>query len=344
MKTFPLGTTDIQASKLCLGGLPIQRVSEADAVAIVRRAVDAGINLYDTARAYSDSEAKLGTALLGVRQNVYLATKVSGANTGAEATAMIETSLRHLQTDYIDIIQFHFAKDVPAPGDENGLYDALQNAVSAGKARFIGLTTHRLDIALKAAKSGLYSTVQFPLSYLSSPEELELMGVCRAAGVGLLGMKGLCGGLLNNGAAVHAFFDQYEADCRPLIGIQHMHELEEFLSYCKNPPRYADVAGDIERDRAELCGVFCRGCGYCMPCPQGIELSMAMRIELLLKRAVVADYMDEDTRAKMQQTRACTGCGLCMTRCPYHMNPPNMLPTQYDAYMRAYDAYWREYA
>ena len=340
MKTYRLGTTDIQASQIGFGGLPIQRVSEAEAVRLVRRAAEGGITLFDTAYGYTDSEEKLGIALSDVRKGICIATKVSGAQTGEEATERLNTSLRRLQTEYVDIIQFHFAKRVFCPGDEDGMYDAMLRAKEQGKARYIGITTHRLDVAVDAAKSGLYSTVQFPLSYLSSPEELELIEICRTHGVGLLAMKGLAGGLLRNAAAVHAFFQEHEAGCRPLYGIQYPHELEEFLGYVENPVNYAEVADTIACDRKELSGEFCRACGYCMPCPAGIEINVAMRVNVLLRRAPVAGFMEQESFDMMQKTKECTGCGQCHTRCPYELDPPSVFPKQREEYMKTYAAYW----
>ena len=192
MTKIQLGSTGIEIEKNGFGCLPIQRISKEEAARLLRKAVDGGINYFDTARAYSDSEEKMGFAFAGIRDKVVIATKTH-AQTGAELREHLETSLRELGTDFIDLYQFHNPAFVPRPGGEDGLYDAALEAQAQGKIRHIGITNHRLAVAREAVDSGLYATLQFPYSYLSGPQDQELVERCRAKGMGFVAMKGMAG-------------------------------------------------------------------------------------------------------------------------------------------------------
>lgn len=339
MQTYPIGNTGIQASDISFGALPVQRRTHADAVRLLQRALDEGINFYDTARGYTDSEQKLGDAFAGKRAQVFIASKVSGAATPEAVKAAAEQSLRALRTEYVDILQFHNPGFVPRPGGQDGLYDALRTLQQQGKVRFLGFTNHALALALEAAESGLYDTVQFPISYLSSEADLQLAATCREHGVGLLAMKPLAGGLLSNANAIYTFFSGFRADCTPLYGIQHEWELDAFLQAQRAPMQAEALHALIEKDRESLSGEFCRSCGYCMPCPAGIPLHNAMRMYWLLRRSPAESWFTANWYEGMQKTKDCTGCGQCVRRCPYGLNPPKTLPVYYADYMAQYEAY-----
>ncbi len=339
METILLGKTGIPASKIGFGALPLQRRDMAEAVRILRKAYDSGVNFYDTARFYTDSEEKIGRGLSDVRKNIFIASKVSGAKTGEDVAAYIENSLKTLKTDYIDVMQFHNPDFVPLPGGEDGMFDAMQKAREQGKIRFIGFTNHKLTLINQALQSGLYDTLQYPISYISTEEELELISRCEKSNVGLLAMKPLGGGLLNNAAAVFHFFEQHKNGLLPIYGIQHMHELEEFLAYEKNPPNASSMNEIIERDREELKDNFCRGCGYCMPCPENISLNMVCRMNHLLHRAPVNEFVTPYWYDEMQKTLNCKQCGRCNPRCPYDFKPQTRLKAEYDYFMKVYSEF-----
>ncbi len=339
METILLGRTGIRASKIGFGALPLQRRDMAEAVRILQKAYDSGINFYDTARFYTDSEEKIGEGLSAVRGNIFIASKVSGAQTGQNVTDYIENSLKNLRTDHIDIMQFHNPDFVPLPGGQNGMYDAMLKAREQGKIRFIGFTNHKLTLIDEALKSGLYDTLQYPISYISTDDEMELISRCEKSNVGLLAMKPLGGGLLSNAAAVFHFYEQHKNGLLPLYGVQHMHELEEFLSFEKNPPEAAHMDDIIARDRAELKDNFCRGCGYCMPCPEGITLNMVCRMYHLLNRAPVSEYVTQHWYDEMQKTLDCRQCGACNPRCPYDFNPQTRLKQEYEYFMKVYNEF-----
>ena len=328
-----LGTTGITVNKNGFGALPIQRISQEDAAHLARKAYKAGIRFFDTARAYTDSEVKLGEAFEGIRSEVYIATKTAAQNAG-DFWEDLHTSLRNLRTEYIDLYQFHNPAFCPKPGDGSGLYEAALEAKEKGMIRHIGLTNHRLTVAKEAIESGLYETLQFPFSYISGEQELELVELCRAKNVGFIAMKGLSGGLITNSAAAYAFEAQYD-NVLPIWGVQRETELDEFLSYIDNPPRMnEELRAVIEMDRAELRGEFCRGCGYCMPCPVGIEINSCARMSLLLRRSPAAAYLSPEGQAKMKKIENCLHCNQCKAKCPYGLDTPALLARNYEDYKR----------
>ena len=198
MNKITLGKTNLVIEKNGFGCLPIQRIREQDAVDLLHKAYDGGINFFDTARAYSDSEQKVGAAFSSMRDKIVLATK-TGAQTAEGFWKDLETSLRTLKTDYIDIYQFHNPVFCPKPGGEDGLYDAALEAKKQGKIRHISITNHRLAVAHEAIDSGLYETLQFPFSYLAGEQEMELVRKCRETNMGFIAMKGMAGGLIRDG-------------------------------------------------------------------------------------------------------------------------------------------------
>ena len=292
MKQITLGTTGITVPQNAFGALPIQRVDFETAKAILLRAYEGGMRFFDTARAYSDSEEKLGYAFSDLRENIYIATKTA-AKTPEDFKEHLETSLRLLKTDYIDIYQFHMVDTCWRPGDGSGMYECMLEAKEQGKIRHIGVTAHKLDVAKECIKSGLYETLQFPLSYLSSEKDLELVQMCRERNMGFIAMKALAGGLISNSKAAFSYMSQFD-HVLPICGIQRMTELEEWLDYMENPPvMNEEILQFIEKEKKELTGDFCRGCGYCMPCTAGIRIYNCDGMSLMVCRATSAGCLYE---------------------------------------------------
>lgn len=327
-----LGRTGLTVNKNGFGALPIQRITKRAATALLRKAYANGVNYYDTARSYTDSEEKIGFALAGARQNIVIATKTP-ATTPAGFWEDLATSLRLLQTDTIDIYQFHNPAFCPLPGDGSGLYEAMLQAKQQGKIWHIGITNHRLAVAWQAIESGLYDTLQFPFNYLSGQEEHRIVAACAQQDMGFIAMKGLSGGLLQNAALVYAWMAQYPG-VLPIWGVQTERELDDFLACAEAGAQPLTVAmqKQIEDDRAQLAGDFCRGCGYCMPCPAGIEIQNCARMGLLLRRSPLAGWLSETWQQKMGRIESCTGCGQCRAKCPYGLNIPALLRRNYADY------------
>ncbi len=324
MSTVTLGRTGITVDKNGFGALPIQRIPTEDAVYLLRKAFDHGITFFDTARGYTDSEEKLGLAFSGIPQKLYIATKTP-ARTAQGFWKDLETSLKLLKTDYIDLYQFHNPPFCPKPGDGTGLYEAALEAKAQGRIRHIGITTHRQFVAKEAIESGLYETLQFPFCYLCSEQDLELVEACRKADMGFIAMKSLSGGLITNAAAAYAFADQFN-NVLPIWGVQREAELDEFLSYMLKPPAMTEeIRTLIDNDRKQLYGSFCRGCGYCLPCPAGIEINTCARMSLLLRRSPSAKHLSESGQKMMMKIKDCIHCSQCMSKCPYGLNTPELL-------------------
>ncbi len=329
MQTTRLGKTGLTVTRSAFGALPIQRLSVEEAAALLRRAFDAGMTFFDTARAYSDSEHKIAVGLGDVRECVVIATKTMSSTVEGVARDL-ETSLKTLQTDYIDIYQLHNPARIPLADDP--VYAYLLSAKAAGKIRHIGVTCHKLTNAQEALVSGLYETIQYPLSALSTEAELKFARASGEKDVGVIAMKALCGGLLTSAAPSMAVLRPY-AHVVPIWGFQAEHELQEVIELEKAPPALDDaMRARIEADRAALGGEFCRGCGYCMPCAVDIPISMAARMSLLLRRAPYKSFLTPEWQANMKRIDDCADCGLCMSRCPYSLEIPRLLRSMAEDY------------
>ncbi|MCR5272803.1 MAG: aldo/keto reductase [Lachnospiraceae bacterium] len=324
LKNVTLGSTGIVSPQNAFGALPIQRDDMETSIRILRRAYEGGMIFFDTARAYSDSEEKIGNALSDVRKNIYIATK-SQAKDKEELKRQLDTSLKNLKTDYIDIYQFHCAGVVYKPGDGTGMYEFMEDMKRQGVIRHIGITAHKIMVAEEAVKSGLYETLQFPFSYLSGEKEIALVNLCKEKNVGYIAMKGLAGGLINNSKVAFSYISQFD-NVLPIWGIQRESELEEWLSFFDEPAAYDEEAKAlVEKEKKELAGDFCRGCGYCMPCPQGIEINQCARMSLMIRRAPSKNWLSEKWQKAMLDIEKCIECGACMKKCPYELNTPELL-------------------
>lgn len=324
-----LGKTNLEVNKNGFGALPIQRCNMAEAVEILRKAYENGINFYDTAHFYTDSEEKMGNAFEDIpREDIYLASKTA-AETPEVFWSDLETSLKSMKTDYLDLYQFHNISFVPKENDE--VFKAMIEAREKGMIRHIGITTHKITFANEAIESGLYETLQYPFSYLSGDEEIELVKKCEKNDVGFIAMKAMGGGLITNSKASFAFLNQFD-NVLPIWGIQKISELDEFLSYDENTILDDELKSEIENDKKELGEDFCRGCGYCMPCPEDIKISTCARMSLWIRRFPTEPNMDEKTQKLMEDTKNCIECYACVDNCPYELDIPRLLKENYEDY------------
>jgi len=326
IRNITLGKTGITVPQNAFGALPIQRDTKEVAVMLLRRAYDGGMRFFDTARAYSDSEEKVGAAFSGYipREAVYIATKTQ-AKTPEKLREDLKISLEKLQTDYIDLYQLHCVDRCYRPGDGTGMYEALLEAKQEGLIRHIGITAHKIGIAEEIAQSGLYETLQFPFSYLASERDVKLVEMCRRNNVGFIAMKGLSGGLITRSEAAFAYIYSFD-NVLPIWGVQREKELDEWLNYMNAPVEMTDELREyIDKERKELAGDFCRGCGYCMPCPVGITINQCARMSLMVRRAPSAAWLNEHWQGEMQKIKDCLHCGSCMSKCPYELNTPELL-------------------
>ena len=297
---------------------------------ILHKAYDGGITFFDTARAYSDSEEKLGEAFHDMRDKIYIASKTM-AKTPEDFEKDLDTTLHNLRTDYLDIYQLHCVNQCYRPGDGTGMYEAMLKAKAQGKIRHIGITAHKIGIAEEIVESNLYETLQFPFSYLATDRDIALVRACTEAGMGFIAMKGLSGGLLNNSNACMAFMSQY--DVLPIWGIQSEKELDEWLAFFDNDVVMTqELQAVIDKDRTELLGEFCRGCGYCMPCAVGIQINQCARMAQMIRRSPSVNWLSERWQEEMMKIEKCINCGACMKHCPYELKTPELLRKNLEDY------------
>lgn len=338
MQKIRLGRTGLMVTKTAMGCLPVQRCNDEAAIELLRAAYNGGINYFDTANAYSDSEKKIGLALSDVRDKIIISTK-SAARDKETVLKHIENSLRMMKTDYIDLFQFHQVTEVPDPNDPNGAYAAALEAKERGWIRHIGVTSHRVNIAEQCIASGWFETLQFPFSYISDERDLALADKCREADMGFIAMKGLAGGMLTNVRACHAFMKQYD-NVVPIWGMQRMEELRQWLDAAEEDPSMDEELSEfIREERQELAGSFCRSCGYCMPCPAGIEIFNCARMNMLLRRSPWKQYFTPEWQEKMARIENCIGCRHCSSRCPYQLDTPNLLKYMLKDYREFYETH-----
>jgi predicted aldo/keto reductase-like oxidoreductase len=329
MEKIRLGKTEMMVTRLGFGGIPIQRLSEDDAVAVVRRCLDLGINYFDTANGYSTSEERIGKAVKGRRKDVFIATKTF-PGTPDIIDKNLELSLKRLTTDYIDLYQFHSVNDMPTLNKildpENGLYKVFEKAKKAGKIRHIGITAHQMDAAKAQIKTGKFETIMFPFNFITSEPAIELLPLCREHDTGFIAMKPLAGGMLDNAAIAFKYLLQFP-DIVVIPGIQKLREIEEIAGIYQVPSKMTAAERKKMRQMKEELGTrFCRRCDYCQPCAQQIPISMIMTFPTFVKRLPPDWYLKggfiPDAMAK---AASCTECGECEERCPFKLPIREML-------------------
>ena len=337
-----LGRTGIKVKRYGFGGIPIQRVSEKEAIEVVRRCHEVGVNYYDTARGYTVSEERMGKALEGVRDEVYLATK-SGRRTAKQVIEELETSLRNLRTDYIDVFQLHNLssekawEEVKGPG---GALEALYKELDRGRIRHLGVTSHDPGFAAELVKEGVFETVMIPYNYLTHKPEEELLPLCKKLNVGTVIMKPFGGGAFSNANTALKFVLGKEFADVVIPGMAHVHEVDENLSVASGPTSLtAEGLSLIEKDRVELGSEFCRACNYCQPCPQEIGISFLLRAETQsLRRMGWRPGTEKRFADIIGKARTCIECGDCEERCPYHLPIRKLVAEKADSLERLLEA------
>ena len=334
-----LGRTGLMVSRVAMGCIPIQRLSRDEAVALLHRARDRGVNFYDTAHVYTDSEEKIGAAFPGARRHDVIIASKAMSDSYEKTMEQLEESLRRLKTDYIDLYQWHNPERLDGFRDGRGPYQAMLDAKKSGKIRHIGISNHNLGRANAIIDSGAFETLQFPLSVLSSAEELAMAQRCADSGMGVIAMKAMCGGLLSDGRLPFVFLNQYP-HIVPIWGIEKAEELDQFLELSRHPEPFTPaMRAEIEALRDEYGDNYCRGCGYCLPCPAGIHVPIMMRIVLFVKRNRPGSQFTEKRLEEVGRIAECTGCRSCVEHCPYHLDAPEIMRGQRQEFLRLYEEY-----
>jgi uncharacterized protein len=330
-----LGKTGLQISEVGFGCIPIIRLDTDQAVRVLQYAFDKGVNFFDTANVYRDSEDKIGRAFRGVRDKVVLATKTMRRD-AAGAAEHLETSLARMQTDYIDLYQLHqVAHDkeweaITAPG---GALEVVMKAKEQGKIRHVGVTSHNLTMAIKLMKTGIFETIMFPFNFIEDAAKDEMFSIVNNQKIGFLAMKPFAGGVIDNAALAFKFLRQYP-DAIAIPGFDSVESVDEILSIYEGPNNLTkeDIAL-MDNYRDELGRQFCRRCEYCQPCPQGVMITPAMGYPIIAKRMSPAVAIDFSSKV-MESVPQCISCGDCIERCPYDLPIPEMLKANYDLFER----------
>jgi predicted aldo/keto reductase-like oxidoreductase len=327
MKERVLGKTGVSVSQIGFGGIPIQRLTEAKGIALVRDILDLGVTFIDTANAYNNSEERIGKALVGRRQRAFLATKTQKRDkTGA--AEHIDLSLRRLQTDYIDLYQFHNIADPQTMAQvlgPDGAYEAVEKARTAGKVRHIGVSSHSPEISKELICSGHFETIQFPFNFISRESGEALIPLAMKHNVGFIAMKPLDGGTLERVDLAFKYLLQFP-NVVPDPGIENVKQMRQIIGIAEGDLTLTSrEQADMEAIRVETGNRRCRRCQYCLPCPTGIRIPSALHVLANFKRSSPGYFFRPQNAENISRAEQCAECGQCEEKCPYRLPIREML-------------------
>jgi hypothetical protein len=335
MKYRKFGDTGLTVSEFGFGGIPIQRVDDAEADRIIRHAFDNGVTFYDTAAGYGTSEERIGKALEKVRDKCVIATK-NPATDGKTSRELFERSLARLRTDFVDIFQFHNIasddkyKQLMASG---GAYEFAIEARGKGQIRHIGFSSHSAKVADEMVRSGHFASIQYPFNLIGDAPAAGTFPEAVKRGMGVIVMKPFGGGAIESADAAFKFLRQFP-DYVPIPGIQTKAELSELLEIHgkDNVVTEADRA-EWQRIRDAIGAVYCRRCSYCMPCPEGVEITTLTVMDSFVRRFPRERMIADEWMKAAVSLDKCVECGECETKCPYHLEIPALMKQKRDGYL-----------
>ena len=342
MRKIILGKTGMEISELGFGGIPISALDRETAVAVVKECYASGITFYDTANMYGDSEDKIGEALKEVRSSVVIATK-STDRTKKGAAGHIQTSLKRLQTDYIDLFQFHNVsrpeekEEIFGPG---GAMEAVEEYVEKGAIRHVGFSSHHPDVAAELCATGRFATVQFPFNFVELQATERLFPEAEKQGMGIIAMKPFGGGLLERADLCFGFLRQHPK-VLPIPGMGSVDEVKEIVALYSRPaaPLTGEQKAAMEEIAQRLGDRFCHRCGYCLPCPQEVAIPFVLMYPSFLPRMSPARVKDL-AQKPMESAENCIECGECVEKCPYNLPIYELMAeykAQYEAFIRQHN-------
>jgi len=321
MKKRVLGKTGLEVTEISFGGLPMQRCTMEEAGPVLKAALDAGINFIDTARAYTDSEEKIGRHLAGRRQEFYLASK-SMARDRDKMAKDVDLSLEMMRTNYIDLYQIHNIKkreDLDAVLAPGGALEALKEAKAAGKIGHIGITGHSISLLVEGIRTGEFSTVQVPFNCIETQALEELFPLAKEMNIGRIVMKPLGGGQIQNIDLALRYILEHDISTA-IPGMDQVEQIEQNLAAAKQFRPLTDQEREILMQEAKAIGPnFCRRCGYCMPCAVGIDIPQTFIFHLQYTRYGMKDAIPRRYAEFPVKASACIECGVCEERCPYNL-------------------------
>lgn len=330
MKEARLGRTGLKVKTIGFGGIPIQRVSEREAIKVVRRSFELGIDYYDTARGYSVSEERIGKALHDVRDKVFFATK-SLERTKKGVLGELEISLKNLKTDWIDVYQLHSISTHEAweqVSAQNGALHALYEARDEGKIRHLGITSHNASVLQEILETNnIFETIMIPYNYISTIAAEKLLPLCKKMDIGTVIMKPFGGGVFSSPKVSLKYVLANKNVDIVIPGMFNPIEVEENIATASGSYHLnAEERSIIKKDRIRLGREFCRTCDYCQPCPQEIPISLVLCAESFLRRMGGTPKFEELLQKAREKVPTCTECGECESRCPYHLPIRKLLP------------------
>lgn len=329
MKTVRLGKTGLQISRIGIGGIPLTRPTEEEAIKVVQRALDLGVTFIDTAYGYGKSEERIGKAISNRREDVIIATKGS-------APEHLEVSLNRLNTDYIDLWQFHGISTFEDLEKvlKFGIKIA-QKALEEGTIRHIGFSSHSLEVALKAVSTDLFETVQFPFNFVSNEAAHELVSLAKAHDVGFIAMKPFAGGRIQDAHLAIKYLLQFD-NVVPDPGIEKPEEIEEIVNIVNSGHELTpQELEEIEKIRTEIGTRFCRQCQYCMPCPQGVYICGVVYLQVLWGLWPPDWFFSWGyVKNAVESAQNCIQCGECEEKCPYNLPIREMIDENMEFYKR----------
>lgn len=326
MEYRTLGKTGLEVSKLGFGGIPIQKVDVNTVKNLMEAMLHNGINYIDTARGYTISEELIGEAIEGKRHEFILATK-SMARSKAGIKADIETSLKNLRTDYIDLYQIHNPSkaELQQVLAEDGALEGLLEAKAEGKIGHIGFTTHSLELFEEALEMPWVETIMFPYNIVEN-QGIDAIKKCKEKNIGFIVMKPLAGGAIEDGELALRFICSNPDITVVIPGMASVEEIEQNLKASQNEsPLTETELAKMDEVRKALGNNFCRRCNYCAPCTAGINISGVFLMQGYLDRYGLEDWARSRYDAFSVKASACIECGICETRCPYELPIRQML-------------------
>jgi predicted aldo/keto reductase-like oxidoreductase len=326
MEKVRLGKTNLIVTKLGWGGIPIQRAGEREAVSVIRAVIELGVDLLDTARAYTNSEHRIGLALQRMDRPVILSSK-SLVRT-AKIYNEVHESLKQMKVKKVNIYHLHGVSDledyekVMAPG---GAYEGLMRARDEGLVDHIGITSHNLNVLERAIGDGYFDVIMACYSFLEPDAAQKVFPLAKEKDIGMLAMKPFSGGVIEEAGPALRFVLS-TANIVPIPGSETLKKARENWKIFTEGGSLTDKDKErIEAIKKEFNRQFCRRCDYCQPCTEKINIQFAVGLKTIVKRFGPHVQELKWMMDLIEKARNCSECGECLPRCPYQLPIPDMI-------------------